>query len=472
MVRKDKLTQQTLTSPVDRDNDAGETEDGKQRASRPEVGKVAAGNLIPEQSPTNNFAASGGELTHMRGAKIHTVGEISKIIKKYLEGNENFNNVWLRGEISNFTLHRSGHMYFDLKDTESVVPCVMFRNANQYLKFKPEHGMKVIANGSISVYLPHGKYQFILTELLPDGLGALHLAYLQLKEKLSKEGLFALEHKLPIPRYPKILGIVTSPTGAAVRDIIRVATRRYPGIHIILSPCTVQGEGAATEIVQGLKRLHDVQGVDLIIVGRGGGSLEDLWAFNEEVVARAIYDSTIPIISAVGHETDFTIADFVADQRAPTPSTAAELAVPNVEELIQMIQNYARQIKDYLENKVQNSRLHLDRLLESPVFTRPMDRINQQRQYLDMVINNLATNTVHCFDRKRSVFTNNFGKLSALNPKAILQRGYSMTLKLPEQKLVSSVTDITGKDKIKLILKDGAMRCEVEERMNDDDNDE
>ena len=449
MVQKEKFTQQTLS--------------GKE-SSTPENGET---NNI--QSMPNNQVASGGELTHMRGSKIFTVGEISKLIKNYLEGNESFNNVWLRGEISNFTLHRSGHMYFDLKDSDSVIPCVMFRNTNQYLKFEPEHGLKVLANGSISVYLPHGKYLFILSELLPDGLGALHLAYLQLKEKLSKEGLFALEHKLPIPKYPRVLGVVTSPTGAAVRDIIRVATRRYPGIHILLSPCKVQGEGAADELILGIQRLHQVEGVDLIIMGRGGGSLEDLWAFNEEPVARAIYDATIPIISAVGHETDFTIADFVADQRVPTPSAAAELAVPNVTELTQIILSNVQQIKQFLEHKIQNYRSHLTRLLESPVFTRPTDKLNQHRQYLDMIINNLSTNIVHCFKLKRSMLTNNLGKLSALNPNAILNRGYSMTLKLPENILVSSVTDVNKKDKIKLVLKDGAVKCEVEEEMKNND---
>ena len=456
---KDKFTQQTLTGhgALNDDNTSFASASSKEQASQ-----------VHPATSSNNQVTSGGELTHMHGAKIYTVGEIAKLIKSYLEGNENFNNIWLRGEISNFTHHRSGHLYFDIKDSESVIPCVMFRSANQHLKFQPEHGMKILANGSISVYLPHGKYQFILTELLPDGLGALHLAYLQLKEKLSKEGLFALEHKLPIPRYPKIVGIVTSPTGAAIRDIIRVATRRFPGIQILLAPSKVQGEGAVAEIIAGLERLHEVKGVDLIIIGRGGGSLEDLWAFNEEPVARAIYDATIPIISAVGHETDFTIADFVADQRAPTPSAAAELAVPDVADLTQMIKSNVQQIMQFLENMIQNYRLHLGRLLESPVFTRPTDKIAQHRQYLDIVINNLSTNISHYYDKKRLFLTNNIGKLTALNPKAILNRGYSMTLKLPENRLISSVTDVDFKDKLKLILKDGSLKVEVEEKLKED----
>ena len=345
-----------------------------------------------------------------------------------------------------------------------MVPVVMFRNANQHLKFEPEHGMKILAHGTISVYLPHGKYQFILTELLPDGLGALHLAYLQLKDKLSKEGLFALEHKLPLPRFPKKIGVVTSPTGAAIRDIIRVATRRYPGIHIIISPSKVQGEDAVDELITGIQRLHERGDIDVIILGRGGGSLEDLWAFNEEPLARAIYAATIPIISAVGHETDFTIADFVADHRAPTPSAAAEVAVPNITELVQLIEKNIQQIRSYLENQILNYQSHLNRLLESPVFIRPTDKIIQNRQNLDILTNTLSTNILHYHELKRTGLNYFVGKLSTLNPHAILNRGYSITLKLPENKLISSIDSIIVKDKIKLIMKDGDLKCEVEEK--------
>ncbi len=456
MPRKEKYTQQTLSAPPKTNLESDNM-------------PPKSNGLVNKNYSDNNHITSGGELTHMRGAKIFTVGEISKVIKNYLEGHEGLNNVWLRGEISNFTLHRSGHMYFDLKDEVSVVPCVMFKNKNQYLKFEPKHGMKVLALCSISVYLPHGKYQFVLNELLPDGLGALHLAYLQLKEKLSKEGLFALEHKLPLPSFPRLIGVVTSPTGAAIRDIIRIATRRNPGIHILLSPSKVQGEDAAKEIVGAINRLHKVDGVDLIIVGRGGGSLEDLWAFNEEIVARAIYDSTIPIISAVGHETDFTIVDFVADARAPTPSAAAEQAVPDISEVTQIIIKNIQQIKQFIENKIQNFRLYLHTLLESPVFTRPMDRIDQQKQYLDNLINILSSNIRHYYQLKRSLMETNLGKLSALNPEAILDRGYSMTIKLPENKLITTVDAVAKKDKLKLILKDGKVKCEVEEKVKDKD---
>jgi exodeoxyribonuclease VII large subunit len=448
MPKKEKFTQQTFSS-----NSSPKDDNITDRTDTISV---------------NNHGTSGGELTHMRGAKIFTVSEISKSIKNYLESNDNFNKIWIRGEITNFTLHRSGHMYFDLKDEDSVIPVVMFKNANQSLKFKPEHGMKVIANGSISVYLPHGRYQFILTELFPDGLGALHLAYLQLKEKLSKEGLFALENKVPIPQYPRVIGVITSATGAAVRDIINVTTRRYPGIKILIAPSKVQGEGAAEELVIGLKRLHEIGDVDVIIIGRGGGSLEDLWAFNEEIVARAIFDSKIPIISAVGHETDFTISDFVADARAATPSAAAEMAVPDIIELTQLITNNIQQIKQYLDKLVDNYKLHLYRLLESPVFTRPKDGINQHRQFLDTLISSFTTNIRHYHEIKTGNLENYLGKLTAMNPTAILNRGYCMTLKLPENKLISSITTVSEKDKVKLILKDGALKCEIEEKMDDD----
>jgi exodeoxyribonuclease VII large subunit len=448
MVKKDRFSQQLF--PI-----STNSEESSDKTSK--LDKTAGADAV-----------SGSELSHLRGAKIFSVTEITNLIKKYLESKDTFTDVWLRGEISNFILHRSGHMYFDLKDENSIVPCVMFRNANQHLKFKPEHGMKVLGFGSISLYVPHGKYQFILTDLLPDGLGALHLAYLQLKDKLSKEGLFAVEHKLSIPKMPKTIGVVTSPTGAAVRDIIHVATRRFPGIHIIISPAKVQGEGAAEEIVSGIQRLHDIGIVDLMIIGRGGGSLEDLWAFNEEVVARAIYNAKIPIISAVGHETDFTIADFVSDSRAPTPSAAAELAVPDANELVMQIDNYIDKINQILGNQIQNYKLHLNRLLDSPVFTRPTDRIDQYHQTLDNLVSAFSSNMTNYHKLKLSYMENITGKLSTLDPKAILNRGYSMTLKLPEEVLVSSTDAVTDHDKLKLILKDGAVKCEVEEKIKNE----
>ncbi len=461
MERRKKSSQQTLPSL----NSIVGQSNKESGSSQKIVNHTTTRTTLNQPLRTN--MSSGSELTHLGGAKIYSVTEITKLIKEFLERNELFNNIWIRGEISNFTKHSSEHMYFDLKDENSIVSCVMFRSANQQLKFKPEHGMKVLGFGNINVYMPHGKYQFILTDLLPDGLGALHLAYLQLKEKLSKEGLFALEHKKPIPKYPKVIGVVTSPTGAAIRDIIRVSKRRFPGINILLAPSKVQGEDAVHELITSLDLLHRIGGVDVIILGRGGGSLEDLWAFNEEPLAKAIYNATIPIISAVGHETDYTIADFVADARAPTPSAAAELAVPDKSELIQLIITDIKHIKQNVESLIRNNRLYLQRLLKSPVFLRPKDRINFNRQILDNFTYSLNGNFKNYYNLIKSKLDNSIGKLSALNPSAILNRGYTMTLKLPEESLVSSIKVINKKEKLKLILKDGAVRCEVDEIMKD-----
>jgi len=454
MEKKGKLArdQRTLSSLMDFDSDNSKSNQ--------------------DQSSYGESGTSGSELTHMRGAKIFSVAEITKQIKKLIENNQSFNNIWVRGEISNFTHHGSGHMYFDIKDEKSVIPCAMFKADNQHLKFKPDHGMKILGYGSIGIYIPHGKYQFILTDMLPDGLGALHLAYLQLKDKLSKEGLFALEHKKPIPQVPRTIGVVTSPTGAAIRDIIRVATRRFKGVKILLAPSKVQGENAADELIKALNMLQNEGSADVIILGRGGGSLEDLWAFNEEPVARAVFEATIPIISAVGHETDFTISDFVADKRAPTPSAAAEIAVPDMAEISQIISRNIRQIRQNLEAKINNYKLHLNRLLESPVITRPTDTVNQHRQNLDNLISKFTSNISNYYKLKQSYFSSIQGKLTALNPKAILNRGYSITLKLPEQRLISSIESLEKKDKIKLILKDGAVKCEVEDKIGDTQQEE
>jgi exodeoxyribonuclease VII large subunit len=355
-----------------------------------------------------------------------------------------------------------------MKDENSVVSCVMFRSANQHLKFKPEHGMKVLGFGSINVYPPHGKYQFIMTTLMPDGIGALHLAFTQLKDKLAKEGLFAIEHKKPIPKLPRLIGIVTSPTGAAIRDIIHVSTRRFPGVHILIAPSKVQGDDATQELINGIELLHTIDEVDVIIIGRGGGSLEDLWAFNEEPLARTIYNARIPIISAVGHETDFTISDFVADMRAPTPSAAAEIAIPDKIELLNSIRMDLKQMYNLISSKNQNLRYHLNRLLESPVIVRPLDRTNLLRQNLDNINASLSANITNYLGSKRAILDLNLGKLSALNPTAILGRGYCMTLKLPGQKLVSSIEDMSISDNVKVIFKDGAVRCNVEEKIDEE----
>ncbi len=263
--------------------------------------------------------------------RIYTVSEITKNIQVILE--QAFPGVWIEGEISNFVLHSSGHMYFSIRDANAVLKCAMFRRANARLKFKPKNGMKIICMGAISVYKARGDYQLIVEEIEPKGIGALQLQFQQLKEKLIREGLFDQSHKVPIPFLPTRIGVVTSPTGAAIRDILNVARRRFSNVEIIINPVKVQGIGAKEEISTAINLFDELKNIDVMIVGRGGGSLEDLWPFNEEVVARAIYSSKVPIISAVGHEVDWTIADFVADFRAPTPSAAAELVIPRKEDL-------------------------------------------------------------------------------------------------------------------------------------------
>ncbi|WP_068622158.1 exodeoxyribonuclease VII large subunit, partial [Paenibacillus tuaregi] len=279
-----------------------------------------------------------------------------------LESDTLLSEVWIRGEISNFTHHSSGHMYFTLKDADSRIKSIMFASHNQRLPFIPKEGSRVIARGNVSVYERDGQYQFYATHMQPDGIGSLYLAYEQLKKKLEEEGLFDPSRKRALPRYPKTIGVITSPTGAAVRDIIITLQRRYPQVPVILHPVLVQGKQAAPSIVKALRTLNAMGEADVIIVGRGGGSLEELWAFNEEMVARAIYESAIPVISAVGHETDFTIADFVADLRAATPTAAAELAVPHAAELRALISQRERELQQGLKHRLARARERLARL--------------------------------------------------------------------------------------------------------------
>jgi exodeoxyribonuclease VII large subunit len=407
------------------------------------------------------FKETTTELTHMRGAKIYNVSEITQIVKDILENSETLQNIWIRGEISNFAHYPSGHMYFSLKDKESQIKCVLFKGNSYKLKFKPENGLKVIALGHISVYEKRGEYQILVHDMLPDGLGALYLEFLQLKEKLSKEGLFAPEHKQEIPWFPKTIGIVTSPKGAAIRDIINVATRRYPGIHIVIAPTRVQGDEAVPGIVSAIELLNRYDKVDLIIVTRGGGSLEDLWAFNEEPVARAIFKSKIPVISAVGHETDVTIADFVADRRVPTPSAAAENAVPDVQELSERIRNYQTTIITLTQRILEGYRQRLEALLESPVFKKPFDQINQYKQRIDDIVTQLRTHMVNTVKLDRKSLELLAGKLESLNPKAVLERGYSLTLKLPKEDIIRAVEEVGKGDKVKIIIQNGELVCEV-----------
>lgn len=389
--------------------------------------------------------------------RIATVSQINGYVKKILDSNIILNNVWIKGEISNFKAHYSGHLYITLKDDKSVLKAVMFRSAARELRFKPEDGMKVLARGRISCYEAGGVYQLYIEEMKPDGVGELYIAYEQLRRALEEEGLFDSAHKKPIPKYPERVGVITAPTGAAVRDIINVISRRYPYAEIILYPSLVQGAEAAPNITAGIEYFNKEKLVDTMIVGRGGGSIEDLWAFNEEMVARAIYKSEIPIISAVGHETDFTIADFVADMRAPTPSAAAELSVPSQSELRNGLENCNMRMRRDLERILSLLRARLDRMtLESP---KPM--IDDSRVRLDYLVKDMIQMQQKGFAARKEKLSNCAAKLNALSPLAVMSRGYAIAMK-EDGEIIKSARSLRKGTRFKLKLVNGERRCIVE----------
>ena len=389
--------------------------------------------------------------------RIATVSQINGYVKKILDSNIILNNVWIKGEISNFKAHYSGHLYITLKDDKSVLKAVMFRSAARELRFKPEDGMKVLARGRISCYEAGGVYQLYIEEMKPDGVGELYIAYEQLRRALEEEGLFDSAHKKPIPKYPERVGVITAPTGAAVRDIINVISRRYPYAEIILYPSLVQGAEAAPNITAGIEYFNKEKLVDTMIVGRGGGSIEDLWAFNEEMVARAIYKSEIPIISAVGHETDFTIADFVADMRAPTPSAAAELSVPSQSELRNGLENCNMRMRRDLERILSLLRARLDRMtMESP---KPM--IDDSRVRLDYLVKDMIQMQQKGFAARKEKLSNCAAKLNALSPLAVMSRGYAIAMK-EEGEIIKSARSLRKGTRFKLKLVNGERRCIVE----------
>ncbi len=357
---------------------------------------------------------------------IYTVSRLTREIKALIEGN--FASVWVVGEISNFKAHSSGHFYFTLKDAEAQLSAVMFRGANRHLKFMPEDGMEVVVNGRLSVYEVRGNYQIIVDMLEPKGLGALQLAFDQLRSKLEAEGLFNPERKRPLPYLPATVGIITSPTGAAIRDLIHVIHRRARGTHLLLYPVNVQGEAAAPEIAAAIEAMNRFGEAEILIVGRGGGSLEDLWAFNTEIVARAIHASKIPVISAVGHETDVTIADYVADLRAPTPSAAAELVVPVTRELqaalMETQKKIHRSFRKNLESRRQNLKFWISHLKH------PSRRLEEMAQHLDDLASRLNQAMTFSLKERRSGLGQLTGKLQVLSPLSILSRGYSIVRKL------------------------------------------
>ena len=393
--------------------------------------------------------------------QIYTVTELTKYIRQIIENS--FPHIWVEGEISNFVLHSSGHMYFSLKDAGSVVQSAMFKRSNEKLKFRPKDGMKVICFGKISVYEPRGSYQLIVEEIEPKGIGALQLQFQQLKEKLQKEGLFDPAHKVPIPHLPTRIGIVTSPTGAAIRDILNIALRRFSNVEIIIYPVRVQGEGSKDEIASAIKDFNALNNIDVMIVGRGGGSLEDLWAFNEEVVARAIYGSVIPVISAVGHEIDYTIADFVADLRAPTPSAAAELVIPRKEDLVNSISTNTVRLRNALLNSLGAMAQRLAKLSQSYALKQPLKMVEKYEQMIDDLRKDIAIRINHLVKLHGENYNLLAQKLAVLSPLSILSRGYSVSSRLPEKKIIKDARDISVGDRIETRLGKGAFISKIEE---------
>ncbi|MDD5473732.1 MAG: exodeoxyribonuclease VII large subunit [Candidatus Methanoperedens sp.] len=392
---------------------------------------------------------------------IYTVHEFTLAVKSILTSGR-FNDVWIRGEISNFTNHNSGHRYFTLKDKSSSLQCVMFKWYGKNLRFEPEHGMKVLVMGDLDVYEQRGIYQLKVRDIRPDGIGELYKAFEQLKNKLAMEGLFSPEHKKPLPKFPKKIGIATSPTGAVLHDIMTVIKRRYPA-NLLFIPTIVQGEYAAESIARSIGLLNKTD-ADVIILGRGGGSIEDLWAFNEEIVALAVFNSRIPIISAVGHETDYTITDFVADVRAPTPSAAAEIAVPDRAELANHINRLGERLIENKRRSIKDVMVHISELkagVEPRLF---LERLADYMQFTDELTQRQSLNIQRLLEVKRSLLNAHAGKLDAVSPLGTLLRGYSITLKLPEETHVRSIGDVEKKDELSIIVNDGKIKCKVNDK--------
>ncbi len=388
-----------------------------------------------------------------------TVSDLNLYIKEKIAGDEALNAVVVKGEISNFKNHYTGHLYFTLKDEKSLIKCIMFKSYADRLNFVPKDGMKVMVFGSVSVFERDGIYQIYVKAMKQDGVGDLYEAYEKLKADLEKEGLFEESHKKKIPLKPDIIGVLTSQTGSVIRDIINVSTRRNPNTYIRLFPVPVQGPGAAEEIARGIKLMNEKNLADVLIIGRGGGSLEDLWPFNEEIVARAIYNSKIPIISAVGHETDFTIADFVADLRAPTPSAAAELANPDVFELKDKINIYKQRSRLALKKKIEVMNLRYEKVMASHVFKDPFKKINEYSVELDKYVRSLETSIKNKHSEQKSKFAEKVAKLDTLSPLKTLSRGYSITEK--QGKIVNSKKDLNKDDEVEIKFFDGAKQAKI-----------
>ena len=416
--------------------------------------------------------------------KYVSISDLTRYIKAKFDMDHHLNKVYIKGEISNFKHHTRGHLYFTLKDENSRIAALMFASSAARLNFNPEDGQKVLVCGRISVYEATGNYQIYVESMEQDGIGNLYLEFEKLKKKLKEKGMFDEAHKKPIPKYPKRIGIITAPTGAAIRDILSTIKRRYPICETILFPALVQGENAKESIVKQINTAQDYD-LDVIICGRGGGSIEDLWAFNEEIVAEAIYNCKIPIISAVGHEIDFTIADYVADLRAPTPTGAAEMAVPNYLDIINLINQYKIRLNEGVNNTIKKNQVRLDNITSSFVLKNPMslyeikeqkldnliDSLNKliknkldnsKTRYLNIISSNVLKEPINLFIKKQHQFEILLNKVQILNPMSLLDKGYSVVKK--DNKTIKDIKDININDEINITLSKGIINAKVIER--------
>ena len=405
-------------------------------------------------------------MTEERSRQVITVTELNNYIKNLFESDSYLGNVWIQGEISNFKFHSTGHLYFSLKDDGSVIRAVMFRGSASKLVFVPENGMKVIVHGRITSFVRDGQYQIYIDAMEPDGIGALYIAYEQLKRKLEAMGLFDPKRKKPIPKIPSRIGIITSPTGAAIRDMINVAGRRFPYAKIILYPSLVQGPDAPPQLVSGLKYFNENNAADVIIIGRGGGSIEDLWAFNDERVAYAVAESHIPVISAVGHETDFTICDFVADRRAPTPSAAAEIAVPDTTELKNKFNNVIKHEAVSIERLLSRHREKLTLLSSSRILKKPSVLIDDRRMAVILASEKIVSAESANINTSKIRLGRISGKLEALNPLSVISRGYS-AIYSEDNTLIKSVDQLEVGMKISFKTSDGSAEATVDKVTKD-----
>lgn len=397
----------------------------------------------------------------MNSPLILTVTQLNTYAKSVIEQDVTLNNVFVMGEISNFVDHyRSGHLYMSIKDNQSVISAVMFSGNASKLKFKPENGMSVIIRGRVSIYERDGRYQLYIDDMQPDGVGALAVAFEQMKEKLSKAGLFDNEHKMRIPEMPQKIGVISSPTGAAIQDVLNVLGRRFPVAEIVFAGVQVQGDSAAPTIIEAIKKLNNTD-VDVIIIARGGGSAEDLWPFNDEKLAYAIYDSQIPTISGVGHETDFTICDFVADLRAPTPSAAAELCVPDIREQKYYIAALKNALDNAIESDIKDKQYNLEQLIKSSVLKNPEKIIENCELYLDTLTSKINNNFKDIFTKYSSNFTILCSKLDSMSPLKVLARGFSIAKK--DENIIVNSKDLSVGDSISIQFADGSAKAKITE---------